>query len=109
MHADHQLFLDALSAKRTLRVKYFSKKEGKEFERVCAPLDYGPLRGAEDTLPRYQFWNLEGKRKPLNIPVLAEDLRGMTLLPETFDPESIITWAFKPGAWHVTRDWGEFS
>ena len=109
MHPDHQVFLDALAAKRRLTVRFFSKKEGKELERVCAPLDYGPLRGAAEPTPHYQLWDLEGKRKPLNIAVVAEDLRAITLLDETFDPAAIITWKFKPNAWHVTRDWGEFS
>jgi hypothetical protein len=109
MHADHQVFLDAIATKRRLSVRFFHRKEGRELVRTCAPLDYGPLRGATDTEPRYQFWDLEGKRKPFNIPVLAPDLVSMTPLEETFDPEAIITWSFKPGAWHVARDWGPFS
>lgn len=109
MHADHQVFLDALVGKRRLRVRYFSKKAGKELERVCAPLDYGPLRGAPEPTPHYQLWDLEGKRKPLNIAVLAEDVRAMTPLAEAFDPAAIITWKFKPNAWAVPRDWAEFS
>jgi hypothetical protein len=109
MHADHQVFLDALAAKRRLSVRFFNQKLGREMVRVCAPLDYGPLRGASDATPRYQFWDLEGRRKPLNLPVLAADLVSMTPLEETFDPAAIITWTFKPKAWHIPRDWAEFS
>lgn len=109
MHADHQAFLDAIASKRRLSVRFFSRKEKQERTRICAPLDYGPLRGALDIAPRYQLWDLEGKRKPLNIAVLAEDLLAVTPLEETFDPADIITWAFKPNAWHVPRDWGTFS
>jgi hypothetical protein len=109
MHAQHQLFLDAIAHKRRLTVRFVSPKEKKELVRTCAALDYGPLRGNSDGLPRYQLWDLEGKRKPLNIPLLAADILEMTPLEETFDPEAIITWAFKPGAWHVARDWGAFS
>jgi hypothetical protein len=109
MHADHQTFLDALAAKRRLSVRFFSRKEDREHVRVCAPLDRGPLRGALDGLERYQFWDLEAKRKPYNLALLEQDLVKMTALDETFDPATIITWAFKPGAWTVRRDWGEFS
>jgi len=109
MHPDHEVFLEALAAKRRVSLRFFSKKEGREKTRVCAPLDYGPLRGASEPVPHYQLWDLEAKRKPLNIAVTAEDVRSVTILEETFDPAAIITWSFKPNAWHVARDWGAFS
>jgi hypothetical protein len=109
MHASHQVFLDAIAAKRRLSVRFHSRKEGKELTRVCAPLDYGPLRGALTNADHYQLWDLEGKRKPLNLALLEADIAAMTPLEETFDPASIITWNFKPGAWKVPRDWAEFS
>ena len=109
MHAEHQVFLGAIEARRRLSVRFFSQKEKKELVRICAALDFGPLRGASDELDRYHLWDLEGKRKPLNLPLLAADIRSFTLLAETFDPADIITWSFKPNAWHVPRDWGAFS
>lgn len=109
MHAQHQTFLDAIAQKRRLSVRFFDKKEGKERTRVCAPLDFGPLRGATDTRDRYQLWDLEGKRKPLNIPLLEEDMLDVKVLDDTFDPAAIVTWSFKPGSWKIERDWGEFS
>lgn len=109
MHPDHQVFLDAIAAKRRLSVRFTSRKVGREMVRVCAPLDYGPLRGSTDSEPRYQFWDLEGKKKPLNIPLVASEIVSMTPLEETFDPAAIITWAFKPGAWQIPRDWAEHS
>lgn len=109
MHADHQIFLDAIAAKRRLSVRFFNRKLDQEMVRICAPLDFGPLRGATDTEPRYQLWDLEGKRKPLNLPVLEADVVSMTPLDDTFEPAEIITWAFKPGAWVIPRDWAEFS
>jgi hypothetical protein len=109
MHADHQVFLDAIAAKRRLTVRFFSKKEGRELIRTCAPLDYGPLRGSVDPEPRYQLWDLEGKRKPLNLPLVASDIVSMAALEDTFEPADIITWAFKPNAWAIPRDWAEFT
>ena len=109
MHADHQVFLDALAAKRRLSVRFLNRKEGTEQTRICAPLDFGPLRGSVDTSDRYQLWDLEGKRKPFNITLVADEVMGMTLLEETFEPAEIITWAFKPRAWKIRREWGDFS
>jgi hypothetical protein len=109
MHADHQVFLDAIAAKRRLSVQFFHRKENRELVRVCAPLDLGPLRGAPDGVDRYQFWNLEAKRKPYNLAIVEADIVKMTALDETFEPADIITWSFKPGAWHIVRDWGSFS
>lgn len=109
MHPQHTIFLDAIAHKRRLSVRFFDKKTGKERTRVCAPLDFGPLRGATDTRDRYQLWDLEGKRKPLNIPLLEEDMLEITALDATFDPADIVTWAFKPGSWKIAREWGTFS
>ena len=108
MHADHPIFLTALFAKKRLLVE-FTDKRGRVVTRTCAPLDYGPLRGAIDPVDRYQLWDLEGRRKPLNITLLDSDVRSFRALDETFDPADIITWAFKPNAWKLPRDWAEFS
>ena len=99
----------ALASRRRLSVRFFSRKAGKELTRVCAPLDYGPLRGAALNTDHYQLWDLEGRRKPFNLALLEGDIVEMTALEETFDPAAIITWKFKPGAWLVPRDWAEFS
>lgn len=109
MHAAHQVFVDALNAKKRLTVKFRDSKTGREVTRVCAPLDYGPLRGATDQSDRYQLWNLEGRVKPLNITLFEADLLELTPLEETFEPAEIITWTFKPNSWKLTRDWGEWS
>ena len=109
MHPAHQVFLDALAGKHKMSVRFFHRKEKKEMTRVCAPLDFGPLRGAHEPHDHYQLWDLEGKRKPLNFAVLPDDILEMTPLEDTFDPAAIITWTFKPNAWHVQRDWAEFS
>ena len=77
MHADHQVFLDAIAAKRTLSVRFFDRKKNKERVVTCAPLDFGPLRGELEPVDRYQLWDLEGKRKPLNLPILPADVVTM--------------------------------
>ncbi len=109
MHASHALFLEAIASRNRLSVRFFHRKQQRELVRVCAPLDFGPLRGAVDRSEFYQLWDLEGRRKPLNLAIAPADVLAMERLEETFDPAAIITWAFKPGAWHVAREWGPFS
>ncbi len=112
MHENHPLFLEALATRHRLSVRFRETAKGKaprEIVRVCAPLDYGPLRGALSRADVYQLWDLEAKRKPFNVVLAAADIVSMTPLDETFNPATIITWAFKPHAWHVPRDWAEFS
>lgn len=111
MHDNHALFLEALATRHRLSVRFFETtgKARREVVRVCAPLDFGPLRGAVSRADVYQLWDLEAKRKPFNVVLAEADILSMTPLDETFEPSTIITWAFKPHAWHVPRDWAEFS
>lgn len=108
-HAHHQVFLDALAAKQALKIRYYSRKEKREREQLCAPLDFGPLRGGDPNEEHYQLWDLQAQKKPQNRAVRPADMLSMELAGEAFDPASFITWAFKPGAWRVPRDWGSFS
>jgi hypothetical protein len=109
MHADHAIFLDAIERKHQVTITFFDRKRDREQTLTCAPLDFGPLRGESGGKPRYQLWDMGAKRPPHNVTVLAEDMRAIVALEATFDPGGIITWAFKPHAWNVARNWGDFS
>ncbi|HQY65458.1 MAG: hypothetical protein IPF92_22430 [Myxococcales bacterium] len=109
MHADHATFLAALETKHHVTVTFFHAKAGGERVVTCAPLDFGPLRGAHDARPRYQLWDVGAKRPPFNVTILPGDLRSIAQLETTFDPAAIIRWDFKPNAWSHPRDWGQFS
>jgi hypothetical protein len=109
MHADHEVFLEAIASKKQVKLSFFHAKEQKEMTLVCAPLDFGPLRGALDQSPRYQLWDLEAKRPPFNVTAMPEDIQSIEMLELGFDPAAIIKWKFKPNAWTVVRDWEAFS
>jgi hypothetical protein len=109
MHADHAIFLEALESKHHVTVSFFHVKDQRERTLTCAPLDFGPLRGAHDQKPRYQLWDVGAKRPPYNVTILPEDVRSIARLETTFDPADIIKWAFKPHAWSIERNWGPFS
>jgi hypothetical protein len=109
MHSDHAHFLTAIETTSHVRLAFFDVKSGKDRTVVCAPLDFGPLRGASDNTARYQLWDLEATRPPYNITVYPADVRSIELLSEKFDPAAIITWQFKAKRWSVLRNWGLFS
>jgi hypothetical protein len=109
MHAEHALFLDAIASKRQVTITFFHVKDQRERTLTCAPLDYGPLRGAQDPRPHYQLWDLGARRPPYNVVVHADDISGLVAADVVFDPAEIIKWAFKPKAWSIARDWGDFS
>jgi hypothetical protein len=109
MHAQHECFLAAIAQRRQLTFAYLDAKTQRERIIVGAPLDFGPLRGAHDITARYQLWDLGAKRPPFNVTARAIEVRQIELLDATFDPAAIIKWTFKPNAWTVVRDWGDFS
>jgi hypothetical protein len=109
MHADHATFVSALEQKRLVKLTFHNTKTGRDQVLTCAPLDFGPLRGALDASPRYQLWNAQAKRPPFNVTALPNDVQHIEMLETTFEPETIITWKFKPNAWSHARDWGNFS
>ena len=81
-------------------------QSGEELQRRLSGIKGNPFAKAAFDLA---WWDLEAKRPPYNVTVLPDDLKSLTVLDEPFDPASIIRWAFKPNAWSVARDWGEFS
>jgi hypothetical protein len=109
MHADHEVFLQAIAGKRQVTVTFFHVKDQCERTLTCAPLDFGPLRGAKEAREHYQLWDLGARRPPYNVTIAPEDIRTLTVLDATFEPEEFIKWAFKRNAWAIVRDWGAFS
>ncbi|CAN5773181.1 hypothetical protein BH11MYX4_BH11MYX4_67220 [soil metagenome] len=109
MHADHAIFLGALESEHQVSITFVDAKDKRERTLTCAPLDFGMLRGSRDQKPRYQVWDMGARRAPFNVTILPDDVRSIVALDATFDPAKIITWAFKPNAWSVARNWREFS
>lgn len=104
-----EVFIEAIHTKRKLRVTFFSKEDGQNLVRTCAPMDYGPSRRARDKSDRYHFWDYDSDTKRHTLSILPEQVIGIELTSENFDPSEFVTWNTVSSLWFVPRDWGRFS
>ena len=106
-------FLEAIAAKRRLAVRFSSsRKEGRGSSRAPARRSTSGRSGAQlPPVDHDQLWIPSSGSASRSNPSRSSraDIVSMTVLEETFEPRDIITWAFKPGAWRVPRDWAELS
>ena len=104
-------FLQAIHDKQKLKITFYSKEDGRDIERICAPMDFGPSRKIKDGIDRFHIWDYypdQGK-KPHPIPLEPRFVRNMIVLDEHFNPSEFITWNVKTSPWHYQRDWGHYS
>jgi hypothetical protein len=99
-------FMEALHAKKRVRVKFYSAEDSTYVARTCAPMDYGRSRRAKDPTPRYHFWDFTSDERPHTLSLRPEQLLSIEILESQFDPATFVTW--RP-AWIVPRDWGPYS
>ncbi len=109
MHAQHQLFVDAIGDLRKVTVTFFSQEDGTHLRRACAPMDYGPSRRAHDQSDRYHVWDYESDTGPHSLSLLPAYVVGFELMGENFDPHEFVTWDVKKSPWFLPRDWGDLS
>ena len=102
-------FLSAIHGRKKIRVTFFSKEDGCDLVRKCAPMDLGPSRRTHDQSDRFHFWDYESDKRNHTLSLLPDQLRGIELLDESFDPSEFITWDTKASPWFVARDWGVHS
>ena len=57
-----QAFIAAIHAKNKIRLTFFSKEDGTNMTRLCAPMDYGPSRRAADKQERFHLWDYESDK-----------------------------------------------
>ena len=102
-------FVQAIHNKRKIRLSYYAEKHGEVITRLCIPYDFGPLRSDEAKKDRYHFHDCEGSKGGHTASILSENVRGIEVLEEGFEPKDYITWDTKEKPWHIKRDWGEYS
>jgi hypothetical protein len=106
MHPDHPSFVTALEAKKKVMLTFFSKEDGTNLRRTCAPLDFGPSPRAKDPSDRYHFWDYDSDEKEHALSLLPDQVVRIEPLEESFDPGTFLTW---DTSWSLPRDWGEYS
>ena len=99
-------FISAIRSKSKMRITFFSKEDGCNLVRLCAPMDFGPSRRATDKSNRFHMWDYESDKKNHTLSLLPNQLVNIEVLPQQFDPGEFITWQTN---WFVQRDWGQYS
>lgn len=107
MHRDHDVFIAALEAQKKLRLTFFSKEDGHQLIRTCAPMDYGPSRRARDKSDRYHLWDYDSDEGRHTLSLLGDQISSIEALDEDFEPAEFVTWS--PVEWFYPRDWGLYS
>lgn len=96
------IFLSAIHSKNKVKIKFYSKKDERNIERKCAPLDFGPSKRTKEKDERFHVWDYEGEKGPHTSSLTIEQVLGITVLEERFDPRSIVTWT---PDWIISRAW----
>jgi hypothetical protein len=107
--SDLNRFLSAIENKQKVRVQFYSQEDKQVLTRTCAPLDYGPSRIAKNPNGRFHLWDYDSSSEPHILSLLPDQVYDITVLKESFDPATIVTWNVKESPWATWRDWGKLS
>ncbi len=99
-------FVNAIHTRSKVSLTFYSKEDGHQLTRKCAPMDYGPSRKFHDKSDRFHFWDYESDKAVHTLSPKIEQIHNIEVLDEKFDPAEFVTW--HPN-WFVKRDWGRFS
>jgi hypothetical protein len=105
-HQNHNVFVDGIHKKLKVKLTFFSKEDGQQLVRICAPMDFGPSSRAKVKVDRYHLWDYESDTGPHTLSLLPNQIKSIETTVEDFDPGEFVTWI--PN-WIIERDWGQFS
>ena len=103
------VFVQAIHDKKKIRITFFSKQDEEYLTRLCAPMDYGPSRRAEDKSDCYHSWDYESDKGRHTLSLLPEQVDKIELTAIDFDPSEFVDWDLKKSPWFVARNWGSYS
>ena len=105
----HGAFVAAIQSKNKIRLTFYSKEDGSQIVRTCAPMDYGPSRRAANKSDRFHLWDYDSDTKSHTLSLLPDQIVGMEVLPDHFEPADFVTWNTATSPWFVARNWGAYS
>jgi hypothetical protein len=97
-----QKFKDAISTKNKIRITFFSNEDSSLIARVCAPMDFGPLRRSKEKDDKYHMWDYESAKGPHTLSLSIIQVSLIEVLEESFNPMEFVTW--QPN-WIFPRSW----
>ena len=86
MIPNHKQFIDAISEKKKVCLRFYSKADTGVIDLVCAPMNYGPGPDAGDNVNRYWFWDYSSNTGTPTLPLLPEQVLDLRILGQDFDP-----------------------
>jgi len=106
MIPNHKQFIEAITAKKKVYVKFYSVADSGVLERVCAPLDYGLGSEVQDQLNRYWLWDYTSNTGTPTLGLLPQQIVELQVLGEEFAPSDF---GVRTSPWSIPRDWGSQS
>jgi len=103
MIPNHPRFIEAITGKKKVNVRFYSKADSGVLDRVCAPMDYGPGGGIQDGLHRYWLWDYTSNTGTHPLGLLPQEIVDLQVLGEVFNPADF---GVGPWQWSIPRDWG---
>lgn len=100
------LFISHIHSRKKLKLTFYSKEDGHNLTRLCAPMDYASSSRAKDKTPRFHFWDFESDTKNHTLSLLDSQIISIEPTNISFNPSEFITWSTN---WTIKRDWGVFS
>jgi hypothetical protein len=103
-HRDHGVFMDALEAKETVLVTFWSKSSNEIKTRCCAPIDFGPWKHCRWNDNRYHMWDFDSEEGPHPLVKGAKQIVSIVRHGIPFNPRMFVKRGETP-AWSTPRNW----
>lgn len=102
MITNHEQYIEAISAKKKVNVRFYSKADNGVLERICAPMDYGPGGEVPDGLHRYWLWDYASNTGTHPLGLLPQQIVDLQVLGEEFNPADF---GIRASPWFIPRNW----
>ncbi len=86
MIPNHPRFIEALTEKKKVSVRFYSKPDNGVVDRICAPISYGPGSESHDDLNRYWLWDYASTTGSHVLGLVPQQIVELQVLGELFDP-----------------------
>jgi len=77
--------MEAITNKKKVSVRFYSKPDNGVLDRICAPISYGPGDNS-DGLNRYWLWDYESLTNDHSLGLVPQQIVELQVLGEACDP-----------------------
>jgi hypothetical protein len=101
MIPNHKQFIEAITEKKKVSVRFYSTADSGVLDRICAPMDYG-LGQVQDGLNRYWLWDYTSNTDSHILGLVPQQIVDLQMLGKVFDPTEF---GVTPWPWSIPRAW----